>query len=317
MTSIQKKIEIIESRIQRALGILRECTLCPRRCEVDRTAGEKGICKAGENPIVSTASLHHGEEPPISGWRGSGTIFFSSCNLRCVFCQNYPISHYMQGDEISTEQLANAMIALQKRNAHNINWVTPTHFSPQIMAALLIAYKKGLTIPVVYNCGGYESLEMLQLWDGIIDIYMPDMKYSDSTVAKKYSAAPDYPEVNRQSIREMHRQVGDLQIGQNGIAQQGLLVRHLVLPNNLAGTEEILKFIATEISKNTYISLMSQYFPDYKADSIPELSRRITAEEYNYARNLMEKYDLHCGWHQNAPIDSSIFNIRRFLKGDF
>ncbi len=257
-----------------------------------------GFCKSGLHPAVSSDNLHFGEEPPISGHQGSGTIFLTGCNLGCVFCQNYPISHLRHGTHVKLPRLATMMLRLQKAGAHNINFVTPTHFAPQIMGALLIAYQNGLSIPIVYNCGGYESIEMLELWDGIVDIYMPDMKYSDSAVSEKYASAPDYPTVNREAIREMFRQVGDLQIDDNGIAISGLLIRHLVLPENFSGAGDILRFISEEISKATYVSLMSQYFPAYKALSMPPLDRRITHDEYAKAKEDLSFWGLERGWTQ-------------------
>jgi len=247
---------------------------------------------------VSSVNLHFGEEPPISGYRGSGTIFFTSCNLRCVFCQNYPISQLRHGKEVSVRDLADAMLKLQDKGAHNINFVTPTRHVHQIMDALRIAYERGLEIPLVYNTGGYDSVEMLRLLEGVVDIYMPDMKYSDPEMGRKYSGIPDYPQVNREAIKEMHRQVGDLVIDDEGIARKGLLVRHLVLPEGIAGTEDVLRFLAEEVSRDTYISLMRQYFPAYKAVNMPPLDRRITEEEYREAVELLDKYGLTRGWIQ-------------------
>jgi len=272
--------------------------VCPRRCGVNRIRGEAGACALGRNPAVSSVNLHFGEEPPISGYRGSGTIFFTSCNLRCVFCQNYPISQLRHGKEVSVRDLADAMLKLQDKGAHNINFVTPTHLVPQIMDALRIAYERGLEIPLVYNTGGYDSVEMLRLLEGVVDIYMPDMKYSDPEMGRKYSGIPDYPQVNREAIKEMHRQVGDLVIDDEGIARKGLLVRHLVLPEGIAGTEDVLRFLAEEVSRDTYISLMRQYFPAYKAVNMPPLDRRITEEEYREAVELLDKYGLTRGWIQ-------------------
>ena len=300
--NIELKISLLKSRLKKAYTLLKSCEVCPRKCRAKRLTGEKGICGAGFHPIVSSDNLHHGEEPPISGFRGSGTIFFTGCSLGCVFCQNYPISHLLHGNQNTVPRLAEIMLRLQKIGAHNINLVTPTHFTPQIMAALLIAYKKGLKIPIVYNCGGFESLNTLKLLDGIIDIYMPDMKYSDPELAKIYSSARTYPEINKAAVKEMYRQVGDLQIDENGIAKKGLLIRHLVLPENIAGTKEVLRFIAEEISPNTYISLMSQYFPAYKALSIPAINRRITHAEYKQAREYLEQFGLSRGWVQNKPL---------------
>ncbi|MBN2028865.1 radical SAM protein [bacterium] len=292
------KIALIQKRLKKAYAFLTSCRLCPRACGVNRLKGETGFCGAGFHPVVSSDNLHFGEEPPISGYHGSGTIFLTGCNLGCVFCQNYPISHLGHGNRVKLPRLATMMLRLQKAGAHNINFVTPTHFAPQILGALLIAYQKGLSIPIVYNCGGYESVEMLKLWDGIVDIYMPDMKYSDSAVSEKYASAPDYPEVNREAAKEMFRQVGDLQIDQNNIAISGLLIRHLVLPEDISGTGNILRFITEEISKRTYVSLMSQYFPAYKALSMPPLDRRITHDEYAKAKENLSYWGLERGWTQ-------------------
>ncbi|MBU4310950.1 radical SAM protein, partial [bacterium] len=233
----------LKKRTKKAYEILEECRLCPRECGVNRIKREKGFCKSGVLPIVSSFGPHFGEEPPLVGTHGSGTIFLTWCNLCCIYCQNYTISHLGEGREISLEEFASQMLSLQRRGCHNINFVTPTHFVPQILAALEIATEKGLNVPLVYNTGGYDQIETLKLLDGAFDIYMPDIKYSDSGIAEKYSSgASDYPEVVKKALREMHRQVGDLLI-ENGIAQRGLLIRHLVLPNNLAGTKETMHFI--------------------------------------------------------------------------
>jgi putative pyruvate formate lyase activating enzyme len=307
------KAEIIYPRLEKARSLLEKCILCPRRCKVNRLAGKKGFCKLAGELVVSTISVHHGEEPPISGNRGSGTVFFGSCNLLCVFCQNYPISHLAEGKVMAPEALAEGMLSLQDRGVHNINLVTPTHLVPQIMEALYIAFSRGLNIPIVYNTGGYDSLETLTLLDGIMDIYMPDMKYSDNTAAKMLSNVSDYTERNREAVIEMHRQVGDFQINDDGIGVKGLLIRHLVLPNGLAGTRDTMQFIAVKLSGNTYISLMSQYFPDGTAHDLPQINRRITAKEYAEAQSAMEEAGLFNGWMQERGIDESIFNIRRFL----
>jgi len=287
-----------ELRTKKAFELLSPCRLCPRKCQVERLKGEPGFCQAGAKPEVSSYNLHFGEEPGISGWRGSGTIFFTHCNLRCVFCQNYPISQLGHGNLTSSEGLAEMMLELQQDGAHNINFVTPTHMVPWIIEALAIARERGLRIPLVYNSGGYDSLEELELLDGIVDIYMPDMKYNDNKVAEKYSKAPDYVEVNRRAIKEMHRQVGDLSFDDTGIALRGLLIRHLILPEGLAGTEGIMKFIAEEVSQETAISLMSQYFPAHRAFEFPEISRRISREEYYQAERAMEQVGLYRGWKQ-------------------
>jgi putative pyruvate formate lyase activating enzyme len=293
------KIGLIRSRLKEAYSLLSPCRACPRKCGVNRLRGETGICGMGVLPEISSDNLHFGEEPPISGTRGSGTIFFAGCSLRCAFCQNYPISQMRHGNRTTVPGLARMMIRLQELGAHNINLVTPGHFAPQIMGALLIAYGRGLNIPLVYNCGGYESLEMLKLWDGIMDVYMPDMKYADPALAEAYSSAPDYPEVNRAAVAEMARQAGVLRLDGERIAFRGLLVRHLVLPGGIAGTEAVLRFIAEEISPDTHVSLMSQYFPAHLAPAMPLIDRKITASEYAAARSLLERFGLEHGWVQD------------------
>jgi putative pyruvate formate lyase activating enzyme len=263
--------------------ILKSCTLCPRKCEVDRTAGEVGFCRTGDKPFVSSWNPHFGEERPLVGRHGSGTIFFSHCNLGCLFCQNWTISHLGEGEIYSFDALSDIMLALQQYGCHNVNFVTPTHQVPMILRALEIAIDKGLHIPLVYNCGGYESLETLNILDGVIDIYMPDFKYSSGKVAQELSKAKDYPTVARTAIKEMHRQVGDLVMDNNGIAIRGLLVRHLVLPEGLAGTEEIVRFLVEDISPNTYTNIMAQYYPCFKAAEHPPMDRRIMDSEYTRA----------------------------------
>ncbi len=267
-------------RVRAAEEILKECTLCPRNCKVDRTSGEVGVCKTGDKPFVASWGSHFGEERPLVGRSGSGTIFFSHCNLRCIFCQNWTISHLGEGSEISFERLARIMTELQEMGCHNINLVTPTHQMPMILHSMAVAAETGLNIPIVYNCGGYESIEAIKILEGVIDLYMPDFKYSDPEMALKYSKAKDYPQVAKAAIKEMHRQVGDLIMDERGIALHGLLVRHLVLPEGIAGTKEVVRFIADEISKNTYINIMDQYYPCYKAFEYPPLNRRITSREY-------------------------------------
>ncbi len=287
-----------EQKIKAGFELLSPCRLCPRKCEKDRLQGEKGICQAGAQPEVSSYNLHQGEEPGISGWRGSGTIFFAHCNLRCIFCQNYPISQLGHGNETDSAKLAEMMLELQGQGGHNLNLVTATHLVPWIIESVFLARDKGLKIPLVYNTGGYESLEELKLLDGIVDIYMPDMKYNDNETAKKYSNAPDYVQVNRAAIKEMHRQVGDLVSDDAGIALRGLLIRHLVLPEGLAGTQGVMEFIAKEISKKTALSLMSQYFPAHRAHQFPELGRRINQGEYALAEQAMAEQGLEEGWKQ-------------------
>jgi putative pyruvate formate lyase activating enzyme len=273
--------------------MLEECRLCGRECRVDRLEGTKGaVCRTGEKAVVSSFNAHFGEEDPLVGQHGSGTIFFTNCNLKCQFCQNYEISQLGEGREVSAEEIAGMMLHLQGRGCHNVNFVSPTHVIPQIMAALLIAAEKGLRVPLVHNTGGYDSLETLSLLDGIVDIYMPDMKYADEKVGRKYSKVKEYPQVNQAAVREMHRQVGDLLTDEQGIAQRGLLVRHLVLPNGLAGTSEIVRFLAEEISPETYVNVMSQYRPTYKAHEYPDIDRRPTMEELEEAVSLAQEAGL-------------------------
>jgi putative pyruvate formate lyase activating enzyme len=276
---------VLSEKVREAEEILKECALCPRECRVDRTSGERGFCRTGDKPFVSSWGPHFGEERPLVGRFGSGTIFFGNCNLGCLFCQNYSISHLGEGAEISFEKLADIMLALQRGGCHNINFVTPTHQMPMILRAVEIASAGGLKVPLVYNCGGYESLHSIKLLEGVVDIYMPDFKYIDPEMSLKYSYAEDYPEAAKAAIKEMHRQVGDLIIDK-GIALRGLLVRHLVLPEGVAGTAGVVKFIAEEISKDTYINIMDQYHPCFKAFDNPPLNRRITEGEFREAVKL-------------------------------
>lgn len=270
-------------RAEEACLHLSVCDVCALGCPVDRLAGEMGACKTGALAVISSYGPHLGEEDPLRGSRGSGTIFFTRCNLRCQYCQNHDISQTGSGYPVRSEELAAVMLDLQARGCHNVNLVSPSHVVPQILAALCHAVSAGLHIPLVFNTGGYDSLSMLRLLDGVVDIYMPDMKYADARTAHRYSKIPDYPRVNQAAVREMHRQVGDLQVDLRGIATRGLLVRHLVLPGNLAGTDRIVRFLAEEISSNTYLNLMAQYRPEYKAHHLPDLDRRITPEEYRQA----------------------------------
>jgi len=303
LVSVSKKFEpaylaLYESgelkrRAEEAVARLAKCDICPRECGANRLESSKGAgCRTGRKAVVSSFHPHFGEEDPLVGIHGSGTIFFTWCNLHCQFCQNYEISQLGEGREVEPSELAAMMLYLQDLGCHNINLVSPTHVVPQILEALLIAVEKGLRLPLVYNTGGYDSLKTLKLLDGIVDIYMPDMKYSDPEIAWRYSKVKDYPAVNRAAVKEMHRQVGDLVLDERGIAVRGLLVRHLVLPNRLAGTEEIVRFLAEEISRNTYLNIMDQYRPCYKAHQIPELSRRITFEEYEEALEMARKVGL-------------------------
>ncbi len=280
-------------RAEQAREHLRRCDLCGRHCRVDRTVTIDGaVCRTGRLARVDGFGPHHGEEDPLRGWGGSGTIFFSWCNLRCVYCQNWEISQLGRGVEVSAGDLADMMLALQRQGCHNINFVSPSHVVAQILEALVIAVERGLRLPLVYNTGGYDSLEALALLDGVIDIYMPDIKYADSETARRYSRVRDYAEVCRRAVKEMHRQVGDLVIGPDGIARRGLLVRHLVLPGDMAGTERVMQFLATEISRNTYLNIMDQYRPCYRAGDYPELSRRPTRAEIDAALRAADNYGL-------------------------
>jgi len=283
----------LAERAQLADQHMEDCDLCARYCHVNRKRTLAGVvCRTGELAMVNSWGPHHGEEDCLRGWRGSGTIFFSWCNLRCVFCQNWEISWKGRGEELGAADIADIMLNLQAMGCHNINLVSPSHVVAQILAALEIAARKGLRLPLVYNSGGYDSPEALALLDGVIDIYMPDMKYGDAELAKKYSHTPDYVAVNQTAVREMHRQVGDLKLTADNIAQRGLLVRHLVLPNGIAGTDEVMRFLARDISPKTYINIMDQYRPTYRASEYPELDRMITADEYRAAIDLAHRYGL-------------------------
>jgi putative pyruvate formate lyase activating enzyme len=257
-----------------------ECRICPNECMARRSEGETGDCHSTDEVIISSVMPHYGEEPPLVGTHGSGTIFFTNCNLSCEFCQNYDISHLGIGEKVSIEDLARSMLKLQEGGCHNINFVTPTHFTPQIVDALILAIEKGMELPIVYNCGGYESVETLKLLEDIIDIYMPDIKYSVDENALKFSGIQNYWDVVTRALKEMHRQVGDLKISKRGIAQRGLLIRHLVLPNDTAGSKKVIDFIADEISTNSYLNIMDQYRPVYNANKYEKLNRKITPSEY-------------------------------------
>lgn len=283
----------LDRRVATAWAHLEDCDLCARYCHVDRRRTVEGaVCRTGERAVVNSYGAHHGEEDPLRGWAGSGTIFFSWCSLRCVFCLNWEISQKGLGREVEPEEMSAMMLALQAQGCHNINLVTPSHVVAQILAAVAIAARRGLRLPLVYNTGGYDSPEALALLDGVIDIYMPDMKYGDSETARQYSKVRSYWEVNQAAVREMHRQVGDLQIDKRGLATRGLLVRHLVLPGDIANTENVLAFLARDISRNTYLNLMDQYFPCYRAWDYPPLDRPITGNEYARAGAIADKYGL-------------------------
>ncbi|MEO0101766.1 MAG: radical SAM protein [candidate division WOR-3 bacterium] len=281
---------------EKVLSLLAECRICPRECGVNRLRNEKGHCQTGRYAVVSSYGPHFGEEPELVGNSGSGTIFFSYCNLNCLYCQNYEISQLGEGRERDEEALAKIMLYLQEIGCHNINLVSPTHIVPQFLEALELAVKEGLKIPIVYNSGGYDKVETLKLLEGIIDIYMPDAKYADDENSKKYSNAPNYFAINKLALKEMHRQVGDLICDERGIAQRGLIIRHLVLPNRIAGSFRVLEFIAREISKDTYVNIMAQYRPCYHACRYLELSRRITDEEFKEVIEYAKSLGLHRGF---------------------
>jgi putative pyruvate formate lyase activating enzyme len=270
----------LQQRVDEAYRRMERCEMCAVRCRVNRRAGKLGSCRTGENARLSSYGPHLGEEAPLRGWRGSGTVFFGGCNLRCQYCQNADISQTDHGQEVAPEELARVLLELQARGCHNINFVSPSHVIPQILAAVYVAAQAGLQIPLVFNTGGYDTIESLHLLDGVIDIYMPDMKYSNAQIARRYSKIINYPNINQQAVREMHRQVGNLQVGKDGLAQRGLLVRHLVLPNGLAGTQAVAQFLAEEISPETYFNVMDQYRPAFQAHLYPRLNRPVTAQEY-------------------------------------
>lgn len=308
----------LDKIIEEAFAMLESCCICPRRCKVNRLKNEKGFCKTGFKPLVCSFMPHHGEEPPISGRHGSGTIFFSYCNMACAYCQNYEFSQQGNGREVDLEELAQFMLELQGTGCHNINLVTPTHVMPQILKSLSIAISKGLRIPIVYNSGGYELPGIIKLLEGVVDVYLPDMRYADCDIALKYSAALDYPKYNQEAIREMHRQVGIAKMDNDGIIKRGLIVRHLVLPGGICGTEKVMKFIAGELSGDTYVSLMSQYFPCYRAEQFKEISRRISYREYEDAKAIMHRYGLYNGWTQESHGLARFAgtNIKAILKKD-
>jgi len=290
----------LSERADRAYSFLSSCTVCPRKCGVNRLDDEKGFCRTGLPPVVSSYGPHFGEEPPLVGTGGSGTIFVTHCNLACRFCQNSDISQCGQGNEITPDELAAIMIRLQDGGCHNINIVTPSHIVPQLIRAIGIAAGRGLTVPIVYNSGGYDSVATLRLLDGIVDIYMPDAKYGSNAIGADLSCAPDYVDIMKAAIREMHQQVGDLVI-ENSIAVRGLLVRHLVLPENLSGSDLLLPWIAEEISRETYVNIMDQYHPAWKVsgrgeEPYPALRRGITADEYARAIRIARDAGLHRGF---------------------
>jgi putative pyruvate formate lyase activating enzyme len=292
----------LEARAKKALDILRSCNSCPHDCRVDRTLGKLGTCVSGALPIVSSYTPHFGEEPVLSGTRGAGNIFFGNCNLKCVFCQNHEISQSYDTERyncVSYERLAEIMLELQANGCHNIGLVSPSHFSASIIPSIHIAAQNGLHLPIIYNTNGYDSVDMLKLYDGIIDIYLPDIKYGNNGYAKTYSKIDNYFDKAKEALKEMYRQVSDKMVYDGDVVVRGMIIRHLVLPNDLADSEPVFQFIAEELSPDVYISLMSQYNPAHKAYKDVLLNRRIRESEYERVINLMEKYGLHNGWLQD------------------
>lgn len=283
----------LKDRMGASIDLLRACRACPRHCGVDRIDGMAGYCRIGRDPVIASYGPHHGEEAPISGCMGSGTIFYSGCNLKCAFCQNHDISQDISGIPFGPQDHARIMLSLQDRGCHNINLVSPTHVMPQVLEAVYLAVRNGLRVPIVYNTGGYDSVEVLRLLEGIVDIYMPDMKYSSAEQASRLSDASDYPDVNRRAVQEMHRQVGDLMIDGMGLATSGLLVRHLVLPEDASGTHDTIRFLADRVSMDTYVNIMDQYRPSYMASQFGYVNRRITNEEYERALGWAMDAGLH------------------------
>lgn len=286
---LQMSCKEISERAEKAVAEMGSCVFCGHRCGVDRINGTEGVCKIGRQARISSHGPHFGEEAPLVGLRGSGTIFFSFCNLNCIFCQNWEISQDGEGYSVTAQQLAGAMLSLQDRGCHNINLVSPSHQLPQILEALVPAVEQGLRLPLVYNTGGYDSLAALQLLDGLVDIYLPDMKFADSNVARLWLKVNDYAEINQAAVAEMYRQVGDLKLDEQGVARRGLLIRHLILPQNLAGTEQIIDFIARQLSPRTWVNLMDQYRPSHLAHRYPPLDRRPERSELLRARRLAEE----------------------------
>jgi len=282
----------LEVRIKMLKDRLKSCIICPHRCMVDRQINEKGFCRAGADMVIDGYGPHFGEEDVLVGTNGSGTIFFSFCTLQCVFCQNCEISHYGEGYEVTAPRLAEIMLSLQKRGCHNINLVSPSHYAPQIVESINLAAKDGLSLPIVYNTGGYDDIDTLRLLDGIIDIYMPDIKFGDNEKAKKYTRSAKYYDIAKAAVKEMHRQVGNLKLDGRKIAYKGLLIRHLVMPENLSDTDKVLEFIAEDLSKDSFVNIMSQYYPAHKSYAFPELSRRIGRKEYNEAVEYAGKLGL-------------------------
>jgi putative pyruvate formate lyase activating enzyme len=306
MNFIPSYIKLLHSgelykRAEKAYVNLSSCTSCPRDCNVDRINDEYGICTSGHLPIVSSYTPHFGEEPVLSGTNGAGNIFFGNCNLKCIYCQNFEISQnpiIEKQKEVSHNRLAEIMIELQNKSCHNIGLVSPTHFSATILKSIYLAAQQGLKLPIIYNTNGYDSVEMLKLYDGVVDIYLPDFKYGNSEYAKTYSLVDNYFEKTKESIKEMYRQVGDELVHNGDVVVRGLIIRHLILPNDLSETEKVFKFIAEELSPKIHISLMSQYYPTNKAYKDILIDRAIRTTEYEKAIRLLERYNLHNGWIQ-------------------
>ncbi len=295
-------------RVEKAYGILKECRSCPRNCLTDRLSGEKGICRSGSLPVVSSFTPHFGEEPVLSGTNGAGNIFFGNCNLRCVYCQNSVISQNYKNEnknEVSPEKLSGIMMELQRLNCHNIGLVSPTHFAAPILHGIKLAVEKGLTLPIIYNSNGYDSVGMLKLYDKVADIYLPDLKYGDNDAGRKYSKVKKYFDSAKPALKEMYRQVGHELIYKNGVVVKGMIIRHLVLPNGLAETENVFRFIRDELDPRVHVSLMAQYYPAHKTSEYILLNRKITYIEYSRAIELLDKYGLENGWVQE--MDSSEF----------
>lgn len=303
------KLKLIRNAAKNFDGALTGCAICPRRCGIDRQSGKRGYCRAPPESVVYSYIQHHGEEPALSGSKGSGTIFFAYCNMKCVYCQNYKFSQLDNGEKITTERLASIMLDLQRSGCHNINLVSPTHYVPQILEALEIAAEEGLDIPIVYNTSGYDSPDTIKMLAGIIDIYLPDMRYSDNGMAKRYSDASDYVEHNRASVKEMQSQAGDLILDENGIAKKGVIIRLLALPNNISGTIQTLKFIKDNISKDAFLSIMSQFRPTFKSGSFKEISRGVAGDEYQIIVDEAHRLGLNNGWVQEMPYNTD----ERFL----
>ena len=310
------KLSRVKKSSESLKNSLKSCSLCPRKCGIDRADGKTGYCRAGLNPVVYSYSAHHGEEPPLSGTKGSGTIFFSHCGMKCVYCQNYYFSQLDKGREISIERLSGMMLSLEKRGCHNINLVSPTHFVPQILMALEMALAAGLNIPLIYNTSGYESADTIKLLDGIVDIYLADMRYSDDDAAKRYSQAPDYAANNRDALKEMSAQAGDLVLDENGIAKKGLILRLLVMPNDAGGINDSLTFIKNTLGENTYLSIMSQYYPTFRAHEFEGISRRVTRSEYKIIVDEAARLGLNNGWIQDPPDEVAAKFLGTNIKPD-